>query len=109
MSSQSESIAITLDETPASAPVALSTPNPPSDQPLELAQQLAHLLSIQPDDWHRLKANRRARALEQTAVALVYLLKNQPDEGLARLQQAVGWLDRSISAPPCPTHGAQSH
>jgi hypothetical protein len=108
MSSQSESNTIALDEAPASTSVAPSPPNP-TDETLELAQQLAHLLSIQPDDWHRLKSNRRTRALEQTAVALVYLLKNQPDEGLARLQQAVGWLDRSISAPPCPTHGAQSH
>jgi hypothetical protein len=107
MSSQSESNAIALDEALASTSVTPSTPNP-ADQTLALAQQLAHLLSIQPDDWHRLKSNRRIRALEQTAVALVYLLKNQPDEGLARLQQAVGWLDRSISAPPCPTHGTKS-
>lgn len=108
MSSQSESTTIVLDETSISASEVPSTPNLPC-QTLELAQQLAHLLSIQPDDWHRLKSNRRARALEQTAVALVYLLKNQSDEGLARLQQAVGWLDRSISAPPCPTHGAKSN
>ena len=106
MSSQSESATIAPGTTPTSAQETPSVPT--ADQPLELAQQLAHLLSISPDDWHRLKSNRRARALEQTAVALVYLLKNQSDEGLARLQQATGWLDRSISAPPCPTHGAKS-
>jgi reverse gyrase len=72
---------------------------------LELAQALAERLAITPDDWHRLKSNRQARAGEQAAVALVYLLKDQPQEALARLQQAAGWLDRSISAPPCPTHG----
>jgi hypothetical protein len=72
---------------------------------LALAQQLAQQLSLKPEDWHRLKSNRRSRALEQTAVALVYLLKDEPEEALARLQQATGWLDRSISAPPCPTHG----
>lgn len=72
---------------------------------LELAQALAERLTISPSDWHRLKANRRARAQEQAAIALVYLLKENPDEALARLQQASGWLDRSISAPPCPTHG----
>jgi Family of unknown function (DUF6439) len=72
---------------------------------LVLAQQLAHELTIGSEDWHRLKSNRRARALEQAAVALVYLLKDQPEEALARLQQATGWLDRTISAPPCPTHG----
>lgn len=71
----------------------------------ELAQALAARLAIAPSDWHRLKANRQARASEQAATALVYLLKNQNDEALARLQQATGWLDRSISAPPCPTHG----
>ncbi|MBE9107643.1 hypothetical protein IQ229_22745, partial [Nostoc cf. edaphicum LEGE 07299] len=52
-----------------------------------------------------LKSNRNSRANEQVAAAIVYLLKNQPEEAQARLQQAVGWLDRSISAPPCPTHG----
>jgi hypothetical protein len=71
----------------------------------ELAQALAERLSIAPGDWHRLKSNRQARASEQAAMALVYLLNHQPEEALARLQQASGWLDRSISAPPCPTHG----
>jgi hypothetical protein len=72
---------------------------------VELAQALAERLAIESSDWHRLKANRKARAAEQTAMALLYLLKDQPPEALERLQQSVGWLDRSISAPPCPTHG----
>ncbi|MER3434055.1 MAG: hypothetical protein C4288_11650 [Leptolyngbya sp. ERB_1_1] len=72
---------------------------------IELAQALLERLSIGDRDWHRLKSNRKARAIEQSAVALVYLLKDNPEEALPRLQQAVGWLDRSISAPPCPTHG----
>lgn len=72
---------------------------------LELAQALMERLTITPNDWHRLKSNRKARASEQAAAALVFLLKEQPEEALLRLQQASGWLDRSISAPPCPTHG----
>jgi hypothetical protein len=64
-------------------------------------------LSISPDDWHRLKSKRKVRASEQVAGALVYLLKDEPQEALLRLEQATGWLDRSISAPPCPTHGEQ--
>lgn len=72
---------------------------------LELAQALLGQLSIDDKDWHRLKSNRKARASEQVAAALVFLLKDQPAEALPRLQQAVGWLDRSISAPPCPSHG----
>lgn len=72
---------------------------------VELAQALAARLAISEKDWHRLKANRCARAGEQAAAALVFLLKNQPEEALPRLNQAAGWLDRSISAPPCPTHG----
>lgn len=72
---------------------------------LELAQVLMERLTISPNDWHRLKSNRKARASEQAAAALVFLLKEQPEEALQRLQQASGWLDRSISAPPCPTHG----
>jgi hypothetical protein len=75
---------------------------------LELAQALAERLAIAPNDWHRLKSNRKARATEQAAIALVYLLNEQSEESLLRLQQAVGWLDRSISAPPCPTHGSKS-
>lgn len=71
----------------------------------DLAQALMAKLAITDKDWHRLKTNRKARASEQVAAALVQLLKDQPDEALARLQQATGWLDRSISAPPCPTHG----
>jgi hypothetical protein len=72
---------------------------------LELAQALAERLAIAPNDWHRLKANRGAQAGQQLATALVFLLKDQPQEALIRLNQASGWLDRSISAPPCPTHG----
>jgi hypothetical protein len=72
---------------------------------IELAQMLLEKITIHDGNWHRLKGNRKARASEQIAAALVFLLKEQPDEVLPRLQQAVGWLDRSISAPPCPTHG----
>ncbi|NJM48799.1 MAG: hypothetical protein HC860_23690 [Alkalinema sp. RU_4_3] len=72
---------------------------------LELAQALAAKLAIPERDWHRLKSNRPARAQEQAAAALIYLLKNQPEEALTRLQQATGWLDRSLTAPPCATHG----
>jgi hypothetical protein len=71
---------------------------------LELAQALAERLSIAPQDWHRLKANRTAQAGQQLAAALVFLLKDRPQEALVHLNQASGWLDRSISAPPCPTH-----
>ncbi|MBE9191890.1 hypothetical protein IQ230_16340 [Gloeocapsopsis crepidinum LEGE 06123] len=72
---------------------------------LELAQALMARLAISPQDWHRLKSNRKVRASEQAAAAIIFLLQNQPEEALQRLQQASGWLDRSISAPPCPTHG----
>ncbi len=70
-----------------------------------LAQLLAEKLAIAPNDWHRLKANRKAQAGQDLAAALVFLLKDQPEEALSHIQQAAGWLDRSISAPPCPTHG----
>jgi hypothetical protein len=72
---------------------------------LELAQALMERLSVSPTDWHRLKSNRKVRASEQTAAALVFLLKDQPEEALERLSMATGWLDKSVSAPPCPTHG----
>ena len=72
---------------------------------LELAQALAERLAIAHGDWHRLKANRQAQAGQQLASALVFLLKKQPQEALMRINQAAGWLDRSVSAPPCPSHG----
>ena len=87
-------------------PTQLTTTNALSEfTTLELAQALAERLAITPNDWHRLKANRKARASEQAVAALVFLLKDQPEEALARFHQASGWLDRSISAPPCPSHG----
>ncbi|MGD1806139.1 DUF6439 family protein [Dapis sp. BLCC M126] len=76
---------------------------------LELAQALAQRLAIPERDWHRLKSNRQVRALELTVAALVFLIKGQPTEAIARLNQAIRWLDRSISAPPCPTHGSQKN
>lgn len=72
---------------------------------LELAQALAERLTISDLSWHKHKSNRNARASEQAAVGLVFLLKDRPQEAIAHFQQATGWLDRSISAPPCPTHG----
>lgn len=71
----------------------------------ELAQLLAERLIITSGEWHRLKSNRKARALEQAAISLVFLLKDQPQEALVRLQQATGWLDKSVMPLPCPTHG----
>ncbi len=68
---------------------------------LELAQALLARMAIPEAEWHQLKGDRNRRASEQTAAALVYLLKNQPDEALVRLQQATGWLDRTLKAPQC--------
>jgi ABC-type lipoprotein release transport system permease subunit len=90
---------------PSSLQPPASSTQPSKDATLALAKQLAYELTITSGDWHRLKSNRQARALEQISVAMVYLLNNQTDEALTRLHQATGWLDRSISAPPCPTHG----
>ena len=72
---------------------------------LELAQALTERIRIDKSNSHKLKSNRPARAKEQAAAALVFLLKDNPTEALPRLSQAAGWLDRSVSAPPCPTHG----
>ena len=83
----------------------VKTQNLNESSTLELAQALMERLTISANDWHRLKSNRKVRASEQLAAALVFLLKEQPEEALPRLEQAVGWLNRSISAPPCPTHG----
>ena len=74
-----------------------------SDQ--ELAQALMERLTLAEVNWHSKKSNRAIRAKEQVAAALVYLLKGNKDEALPRLEQAVAWLNRSISAPPCPDHG----
>ena len=81
------------------------TSNLQTTDPLALAHALAKQLAISPMDWHQLNSNRQVRAKEQVAAALVYLLNDNPEEALPRLEQAVGWLNRSIKAPPCPTHG----
>ncbi|MEM9006256.1 MAG: DUF6439 family protein [Cyanobacteria bacterium P01_F01_bin.86] len=86
-------------------PLPISETTPLTD--IELAQAIATRLAIKPNDWHRLNRNRNVRAQEQAAAALVYLLKNEPEEALTRLKQAVSWLDHSVSAPPCPTHKNQ--
>lgn len=84
---------------------AFSNPARDRDRALELAQALSEQLAIAPQDWHRLKANRPAQAGQHLAAAIVFLLKDRPQEALSHLQQASGWLDRSLSAPPCPSHG----
>lgn len=71
----------------------------------ELAQALAKRLTIAPQDWHRLKADRRAQASQHLGAAIVYLLESRPEEALPHLQQAAGWLDGSVRPLPCPTHG----
>jgi hypothetical protein len=72
---------------------------------LGLAQLLAEKMSISSYDWHKLKNNRKAQALQQLTSSLVYLLNDQPEEALLRINQAQGWLDHSIKPLPCPTHG----
>jgi len=71
----------------------------------ELAQLLAEKMTISSYDWHKLKNNRNAQAGQQLASSLVYLLNNQPEEALERINQAQGWLNRTIKPLPCPTHG----
>ncbi|MGB3300662.1 MAG: DUF6439 family protein [Phormidesmis sp.] len=104
---------------PTSLPAPLSTPTgepaPELDpsilasfSPEALAQALAQQLAISSQDWHRLSANRSVRAREQAAAALVYMLKNKPEEAIPRLTQAIGWLDKTLKAPPCPSHGKKS-
>ena len=75
---------------------------------LDLAKALAEKLTITPNEWHRLKGDRQAQAQQQLASALVFLLKDQPQEALAHINQAAGWLDRSVSPLPCPDHGRKN-
>ena len=69
---------------------------------LELAQELAQRLAISHKDWHRLQGDRKAQAGQQLSSALIFLLKDQPELALSHLQQAAGWLDKSLKAPGCP-------
>jgi len=69
---------------------------------LELAQELSQRLAISHRDWHRLQGDRQAQAGQQLSAALIFLLKKQPDLALQHLQQATGWLDKSLKAPGCP-------
>jgi hypothetical protein len=96
--STTESTAAPLSSPPDRSVLKLFSPE-------VLAQALAEQLAIAPNDWHRLSANRAVRAREQAAAALVYMLKDKPEEALPRLAQAIGWLDKTLKAPPCPSHG----
>ncbi|MGB3138230.1 MAG: DUF6439 family protein, partial [Nodosilinea sp.] len=69
---------------------------------------LAERLAIKPADWHRLNRNRKVRASEQLAAALVFLLKQNSEEALVRVEQASGWLSHRLEAPPCPSHGERN-
>ena len=81
----------------------ISTNKVPADlTDLELAQALAERSVIAHQDWHRLKGNRQAQAKQQLTSALVFLLKDRPEEALQHLHQATGWLDGSLKSPPCP-------
>ncbi len=75
---------------------------------LELARALSERLALAERDWHRLKSNPSARAKEQIAAAIVFLLSDRPEEALPRLQQAIGWLEGSLEAPPCPDRHRRS-
>jgi len=72
---------------------------------LEIARILAERMTISSSDWHKLKNNRKAQAAQQLTASLVYLLNGETEEALLRINQAKGWLDRSIDPLPCPTHG----
>ncbi|GAB4531370.1 MAG: hypothetical protein Tsb0014_14830 [Pleurocapsa sp.] len=83
------------------------TPQTKTDLPqdcseLELAQALAQRWAIAHQDWHRLKGNRQAQAKQQLASALIFLLKEQPEQALTHLHQAASWLEGSLTSPPCP-------
>lgn len=84
-------------------PISSKTSRVPEDvTDLELAQALVERSVIAHQDWHRLKGNRRVQAQQQITSALVFLLKEQPQLALQHLNQAQGWLDGSLAAPPCP-------
>ncbi len=72
---------------------------------LELAQILAQKVTISNYDWHKLKNDRQAQAVQQITASLVYLLNGDKEQALEHLNQAKGWLDRTIKPLPCPTHG----
>jgi hypothetical protein len=75
--------------------------------PRDLARALLEQLSVDERDWHRLKGDRRVRAREQVAAALVFMLADNNDEARQRLEHALDWIDRRVSAPPCPDHGSR--
>lgn len=74
----------------------------------DLARALLERLSLDERDWHRLKGDRRRRAQEQVAAALVFMLADNDREAQQRLTHALDWLDRRVSAPPCPDHSSRS-
>jgi len=74
----------------------------------DLARALLERLSLHERDWHRLKGDRRRRAQEQIAAALVFMLADNDLEAHQRLTHALDWLDRRVSASACPDHSSRS-
>lgn len=83
-------------------PISSNNKIPQDLSDLELARALAARSAIAHQDWHRLKGDRTSQAKQQLASALVFLLSDRPQEALERINQAAGWLDGSLAAPPCP-------
>jgi Family of unknown function (DUF6439) len=84
-------------------PFSSSKSKVPTDlSDLELAQALVERNIIAHQNWHRLKGDRQAQAKQQLTAALVFLLKDQPQEALEHINQAAGWLNGSLKSPPCP-------
>ena len=70
-----------------------------------LSIDLHSQLSLNNQNWHKLKDNPDRRAAELMAGAMVQLTSGgELADVEALLNQSLRWIKREIKAPPCPDH-----
>ncbi len=76
-----------------------------STEAKELAIKLHSELSLNDQNWHKLKSNHNRRAAELLAGSLVQLLANGKISDIeAQILQATRWLNHEVNDPGCPNH-----
>ena len=76
-----------------------------SPESIELADKLHRELSIDHNNWHRLKGNHERRAAELISASLVQLINGGSYIEVEELNlQGLKWLKNEIKDPGCSRH-----
>ena len=74
-----------------------------SNDTCELVKSLSQNLSIDHNNWHKLKGNKNIRAAELISSALCQLIiGNNEEDSIAYLEESINWLKGINIDKPCP-------